>query len=67
MTMPVSIVMLLAFLYELTAENADARASVYKTELTKVFFSVLHLYFITMAFTNWIQSLKKFILKVSRM
>lgn len=54
LTMPVSVMMLIAFLYELTGANADARASVYKTELMKVFFSVIHLYFLSMAFANWI-------------
>ena len=58
--------MLVTFLFELTAETPDLRASIYKTELTKVFFSVLYFYLLAMIFSNWLQSLKKFIYVVQK-
>ena len=66
LTIPASLVMVLAFLYELTAARADARANLYRTELTKVFFSILHLYLLAMCFSNWLQSLRKFLVKVTK-
>jgi hypothetical protein len=54
LTIPASLVMVLAFLYELTAARADARSNLYRTELAKVFFSILHLYLLAMCFSNWL-------------
>jgi hypothetical protein len=53
--------MLIVFLYELTFEAAEKRAKIYKNELSKVFFTIILFYFISMIFANWIQSLKSYI------
>jgi hypothetical protein len=58
--------MLTSFLFELTAEEPDMRSLIYRTELAKVFFSVLYWYLMTMTFSNWLQSLKKFIVSVGK-
>ena len=56
--------MLFTFLYELTAETPDMRATLYRTELIKVFFTVLHFYILSMIFSNWLQTLRKFIIGI---
>jgi hypothetical protein len=61
LSIPVCMTMLLAFLFELTAEEPDMRSLIYRTELAKVFFSVLYWFLLTMIFSNWLQTLKKFI------
>ena len=66
LTMPACVIMLLTFLFELTSESHDMRSIIYKTELTKVFFSVLHFYLLSMIFANWIKTLRKFIVGVFR-
>lgn len=58
--------MLLTFLLELTAETPDVRAQLYKTELSKVFFTVCHFYLLSMIFSNWLQSLRNFIKQVQK-
>ena len=66
MTVPACCLMLVTFLYELTAVAPDMRSAIYKTELTKVFFSVLHFYLCSMIFANWLQSLRKFVINVNK-
>jgi hypothetical protein len=61
LSVPMCIMMLLTFLFELTAEEPDMRSIIYRTELAKVFFSVLYWFLLSMVFSNWLQSLKKFI------
>ncbi|CDW75090.1 UNKNOWN [Stylonychia lemnae] len=61
MTIPSCFMMLFCFLYELTYEPAGKRTRIYKTELTKVFFTILYFFLIAMIFANWLQSLRKFI------
>jgi hypothetical protein len=46
--------MLISFLFELTAEAPDARGSIYRTELAKVFTSILFYYMTSMVFANWL-------------
>jgi hypothetical protein len=53
-SIPVGSSMLMCFLFELTAETPDVRASLYKTELAKVFFTILHFYLLSMIFSNWL-------------
>ena len=65
-SIPMCICMLMSFLFELTAEEPDMRSVIYRTELAKVFFSVLYWYLMTMTFSNWLQSLKKFIVTVGK-
>jgi hypothetical protein len=65
-TFPVGLFSVAAFLFELTAANANVRAALYRTELLKVFFSSLHLYLTALAFSNWLQSLRAFVLSVAR-
>ena len=64
LSFPTSILMFFTFLLELTYEAGDKRSKIYKTELTKVFFSIVIFYLIAILFSNWIQSLRKFIVKV---
>jgi len=59
--------MLFTFLYELTAETPDMRATLYRTELIKVFFTVLHFYILSMIFSNWLQTLRKFIIGIFKL
>ena len=58
--------LLLNFLFELTAEEPDIRSLIYRSELTKVYFSVIFWYVLSLTFANWLQSLRKFIVKVSK-
>ena len=66
LSVPMCIMMLLTFLFELTAEEPDMRSIIYRTELAKVFFSVLYWFLLSMVFSNWLQSLKKFIGSVGK-
>lgn len=54
--------MLCCFLYELTYESPQRRSKIYKTELAKVFFSIVHFYIVAMILSNWLQTLRKFII-----
>lgn len=66
LTFPASVLLLLTFLFELTALEPDRRSLVYRSELAKVYFSVIYWYVCSMSFANWLQSLRKFINKVSK-
>jgi len=66
LTMPASVLLLLNFLFELTSEEPDVRSLIYRSELAKVYFSVIYWYVLAMIFSNWLQSLRKFIVKVSK-
>ena len=54
LSVPMCIMMLLTFLFELTAEEPDMRNIIYRTELAKVFFSVLYWFLLSMVFSNWL-------------
>jgi hypothetical protein len=58
--------MLLSFLFELTAETPDMRSLIYRTELAKVYFTVLYFYFVALVLANWLQSLRSFVCKVNK-
>lgn len=61
MTIPACVLMILTFLFELTYEKPETRSKIYKAELTKVFFTIVLFYFMTMIMANWLLSLKKFL------
>jgi hypothetical protein len=46
--------MLLSFLFELTAEQPDIRSLIYRSELAKVYFSVIYWYVLSLTFSNWL-------------
>lgn len=54
MTLPASVLLLLNFLFELTAEEPDVRSLVYRSELTKVYFSVIFWYVLSLTYANWL-------------
>ena len=54
LTMPASVMLLLTFLFELTAEEPDVRSLIYRSELTKVYFSVIFWYVLSLTYANWL-------------
>lgn len=65
-TIPLSICMLGSFLIELTFYNHHQRSKVFKTELTKVFSTVVSVYLIAIIYSNWIQSLASYTQKTKQ-
>lgn len=57
LTIPCNMVMLLAFLYELTLFDQRTRQQIFKGELTKLFFNVISFYFVAILYAHWVQGL----------
>jgi hypothetical protein len=54
LTFPASLLMLVTFLFELTAEEPDVRSQIYRSEIAKVYFSVIYWYGFALTFANWL-------------
>ena len=54
LTFSAAVLMLLTFLFELTAEEPDMRSKIYRCELAKVYFSVIYWYILALTFANWL-------------
>jgi hypothetical protein len=55
--LPCNVVLFFTFLYELTFYDVHMRTRIFKKELTKVFFTIVAVYFIAIIFSRWVQSL----------
>ena len=53
--LPINILMMFTFLYELTVYDQEHRTQIFRSALSKVFFTTLALYFIAIIFSHWIQ------------
>lgn len=60
LTIPCNIIMLLAFLYELTLFDQKTRQEIFKAELVKLFFNVISFYFVAILYAHWVQGLIHF-------
>jgi hypothetical protein len=60
LTIPFNIIMLLAFLYELTLFDQATRQQIFRGELLKLFFNVIGFYFIAILYAHWVQGLIHF-------
>lgn len=57
LTVPVNLLMLTTYLYELTFYDTHQRSSIFKTQLTKVFVTGLSVYICALIYSHWLQSL----------
>ena len=56
----VSASLITTFLLELTALTAESRFKVFRSELTKVFMTIVLFYFMTLWLTTWLETLAGF-------
>ena len=58
--------LIFCFLYELQFYELHLRATIFKTELNKVFFTVLATYLVAIIYSSWMQSLVEYSQKTQR-
>lgn len=60
-TLVVSGSMFYNFLYELTSMSTTTRFKVYRSEIVKVFMTLVIFYFLSLCFTSWLHKLMQFV------
>lgn len=63
LTIPMNGLMLVTFLYELTFYDQKIRKVIFKTQLAKVFMTILSCYFMSIIYSSYFQSLSEYIVK----
>lgn len=66
LTIPLNLLMLVTYLFELTFYDQHQRASIFKTQLTKVFVSNVTVYLGAIIYSQWIQNLVDYTQKYYR-
>lgn len=58
--LPINVLMLFTFLFELTIYDQHQRGVIFKSHLAKVFFTIVSLYFLAIIFSHWVQQIIEF-------